>query len=75
MSLAGNQSSGGLERLAELEAALLGRIDEARDVLSRTDCLDEEQRAEVHAILEALRRDCESHAHIVGAKSTEQCHA
>ena len=62
MSLAGNQSSGGLAKLVELEAGLLGRINEARAILSRADGLDEEERAEIHTILEALRHDCESRA-------------
>ena len=30
--------------------------------LQRVECLDEEQRAEVHAILEAIRHDNESQA-------------
>ncbi len=75
MSLAGNQSSGGLEKLAELEATLLGRIAEASSVLSRSDSLDEEQRAEIHAILEALRHDCESRTAIMRSLPTETCHA
>jgi len=75
MSLAGNESSGGMEELAELEATLTSRIAEARSVLSRADSLDEEQRAEIHAILEALRHDCESRAAAVRSLLAENCHA
>ena len=75
MSLAGNQSSGGLEQVAKLEATLLGRITEATNVLSRADGFDEEERAEIHAILEALRHDVESHAAIMKSLPTEKPNA
>ena len=52
---AGNQSPGGpAEPAAELKAAILGRIRAAGDALQRADGLDEEQRAEIQAILDAL---------------------
>ena len=75
MSLASNQPSGGPETLAEMEAALLARIDEAKEVLARADGLDEEERAEIHAILEALRHDCEAHAAMFKSLTTEDRHA
>jgi len=74
MSYVSDRSPGGLAQLAELEKALLGRIDEANDALTRADCFDEEQRAEIHAILEAIRQDSEFHAHYVGSLGSEACH-
>ncbi len=75
MSSAGNQSPAGLESLAKMEAALLARIDEAREVLSRADGLDEEERAEIHTILEAMRHECEAHATVFKSLATENSHA
>ena len=74
MSYVSDRSSGGLAQLAELEKALLGRIDAANETLKRTDCLDEEQRAEIHAILEAIRQDSEFHAGYVSSLGSEACH-
>ena len=48
-----------------METSFLSRIHAAADDLQRVECLDEEQRAEIHAILEAMRHDSESHAAIV----------
>ena len=75
MSYVSDRSSGGLAELAELEKALLGRIDAADTALRRADCFDEEQRAEIHAILDAIRHDSEFHAHYVGSLGSEACHA
>jgi len=71
MSVVGNDPSGGLSDLADQERALLGRIRAASELLGRTDCLDEEERAEVHAILEAIRHDSEFHASILAALPRE----
>ncbi len=65
MSSAEGEMSGQLERMAALENSLLSEIAAAAAELQRNECLDEEQRAEVHAILQALRHDSESHAAIV----------
>jgi len=51
-----------LRQAADLETSLLGYISAAQNDLQRVEFLDEEQRAEVHAILEAMRHDDESHA-------------
>jgi hypothetical protein len=66
MSLVEPQTAGQLRQVAELETSLLSRINAASDDLQRVDCLNEEQRAEVHAILEAMKHDSESHATVVG---------
>lgn len=55
-----------LKQAAELESALCGRIVAAVEQLQRVECLDEEQRAEIHAILEAMRHDSLSHASLLG---------
>jgi hypothetical protein len=62
MSLTPNPPPGGLEQLAELEKAVLGRVSAAAEELQRVESLDDEQRAEIHAILEAIRHESESSA-------------
>jgi len=57
-----SQTLGQLQQAAKREKALLSEIDAAAADLQRADCLDEEQRAEVHAILEAMKHDTQSHA-------------
>ncbi len=75
MSRARNQAVEGVERLAELEQTLQARIAAAGEVLKRSDSLDEEQRAEIHAILEAIRHDSVFHARFVASLPEEACHA
>jgi hypothetical protein len=48
--------------LGELEKSLCWRLHAACADLGRAQCLDEEQRAEVHAILEAIKHDRPAHA-------------
>ncbi len=68
-----------LEKVAKLEASLLGRIEDAADELRHIECLDEEQRAEIHAILEAMKHDGQSHASAIRAmadgSAQEACNA
>ncbi len=66
MSALDRRPQGPWRELAELERGLLAHIQAAQGVLQRTECLEEEQRAEIHTILEALRHDSEFHAGIVG---------
>ena len=75
MSLSLSESPEALAELAELVHALRGRINEAGRVLGRCECFDEEQRAEAHAILEALRHDSEFHARVLDALPAEAGHA
>ena len=79
MSLVPDQGPGGFEKLAELEASLLGRIEASADELRHIECLDEEQRAEIHAILEAMKHDGLSHVAVIqslaGGSAQEACHA
>lgn len=46
---------------AEVEQRLAAELDAASDEVARAECFDPEQRAEVYAILAALRD--ESHLH------------
>lgn len=79
MSSVSGRSFGRLEQVAELEVVLLGRIEDAADELMHIECLDEEQRAEIHTILEAMRHDSQSHASTIRAladgSAREACHA
>ncbi|MDY7010819.1 MAG: hypothetical protein SVV80_08720 [Planctomycetota bacterium] len=79
MSSFSGRSLGRLEQVAELEAVLLGRIEDAADELRHIECLDEEQRAEIHAILEAMKHDGQAHASAIrvmeNGSAQETCHA
>ena len=79
MSSVCGQYLGQLERVAELEASLLVCVEAAVDELRHIECLDEEQRAEIHAILDAMKHDGHSHVAIIHAlaegPSRESYHA
>lgn len=70
-----NSSPVPFERLTELESRLLACVNDAGFTLCRAEFLDEEQRAEVHAILQALRHDGQSHLATLSALSREVAHA
>lgn len=63
------------QRLGRLESDIQVRIRAAEGELERTECLDEEARAEIHAILQALKHDNQNHARIVGTYISEGGHA
>ena len=65
MSLSETAMPGQLEQAAATERSLLWQIHAAAGDLERVECFDEEQRAEVHAILEAIKHESESHSAIV----------
>lgn len=75
MSLAQGSTSVEWGRLAELEKGLLLHVEAAEGELQRAEDLDEEQRAEIHAILQALRRDGEDHATIIQSLGGDAGHA
>jgi hypothetical protein len=56
---------GGLQRAAAIEQELSARVKAAVEQLQRVECLDDEQRAEIQAILEAMQHDSRSHAQLV----------
>ncbi len=65
MSLGQSLVPGQLQQMAAMEKSLLCCIRAASEDLQRVECFDEEQRAEVHAILEAIRHESESHSAMV----------
>ncbi len=65
----------GWRQLAELHKGLLSQIAAAEGELQRVECFDEEQRAEIQAILEALRHDCQVHSAYVAGVEGETANA
>ena len=63
MDMAGAQigNSYGLTALSGLEQQLSARLAATADEVQHVECFDAEQRAEVFAILQALRTDTEAH--------------
>jgi selenocysteine lyase/cysteine desulfurase len=63
MDTAGAQirETGGLSALATLEHRLSAKLAETADEIQHVECFDDEQRAEIFAILQALRTDTEAH--------------
>jgi hypothetical protein len=49
-----------------LEEELSDALRRTADEVARAQCLDEEQRAEVYTILDALRADTQTHCRTVG---------
>jgi hypothetical protein len=70
-----NPSPVPFERFAELESHLMTSVNAASFTLCRAEFLDDEQRAEVYAILQALRHEGQSHLAILAALSREVAHA
>ena len=55
-----------INRIAELEQQVKAVLRETADQLAHSECLDDEQRAEVHEILQALRHDTHAHCDLLG---------
>ena len=72
MSSVDGRTSADWRRPAQLERDLVGQIQAAAGELQRIECLDDEQRAEIHAILEAMAHDTQTHAHIIGSYVSEK---
>jgi len=49
-----------------MEARLADKLSEAADEVAHTECFDQEQRAEIYTILQAMKADAEAHRNIVG---------
>lgn len=75
MSLAREQTPEQLGRVEKLEAALLAHVNAAAEDLQRIECLEEEQRAEIHVILEALKHEGQSHTGTLEQLKGEYWHA
>jgi hypothetical protein len=52
--------------LERIEQGLVDTVRNAAREVQHTECLDDEQRAEVYSILRALKNDTEAHRQIVG---------
>ena len=65
MSGAADGTSTELAAAADAEKRVAGTLLEAAEGVSRTECLDAEQRAEVYAILDAIQTDTEQHQALV----------
>jgi|GEM_PF-1840559 len=61
MEAMSNATYGDVRAIAAMERRLASTLGRTRDEVSRADCFDSEQRAEVYAILEALQADTEAH--------------
>lgn len=60
--------------LAGLEARIAEALDETADELAHAECFDQEQRAEIYAILQAIQNDASNHRALVdllGAKMSQ----
>jgi hypothetical protein len=55
-----------MSAIARLEDKLAAELIIAAGAVSRADCFDHEQRAELYAILEALKADTQAHRTVVG---------
>ena len=68
MSVAGTRGkiTERLSALVEIEDKLAAVLKETAGDVARSECFDGEQRAEVYAIIEAMRSDVESHRRSVG---------
>ena len=62
----GGEISDRLSALAEVEEQLAAVLKETAGEVARSRCFDNEQRAEVYAILDAMRSDVEAHRQSVG---------
>ena len=62
----GSEISDRLSALAEVEEQLAAVLNETAGEVARSRCVDNEQRAEVYAILDAMRSDVEAHRQSVG---------
>jgi len=65
MTAAQTNSSYDAAVLAGLENGLAAALTQTAEEVKRVECFDDEQRAEVYAILQALRTDTEAHRGIV----------
>ncbi len=58
--------------LEGVEGRLFATLAATSDEVAHTECLDEEERAEVYAILHAIRSDTEAHRKAIRLISTRR---
>lgn len=66
MTTVDNNSDPVFGDMARIEQGLVETVKAAAWEVQHTECLDDEQRAEVYSILHALKNDTEAHRQIVG---------
>jgi hypothetical protein len=66
MTTVNDNSKHPFDDLERIEQGLVDTVQAAAREVQYTECLDDEQRAEVYSILHALRNDTEAHRQIVG---------
>ena len=65
MAVADGSVSTDISTAANIENQLVASLVETADELARNESLDNEQRAEVYAIIDAIRTDTEAHRAVV----------
>jgi len=58
--------TGRISALAARENELSEALSAAADEVARIESFDQEQRAEVYAILDSMKADTDAHRHVVG---------
>ena len=64
----GEQSGGGdvMSNVVSIEAQLAATLAEAAEEVAHMEFFDQEQRAEIYTILQAMRADSQVHQEVVG---------
>jgi hypothetical protein len=64
-----------LSELLNLERQLAATLSEAADEIAHSECFDDEQRAEVYTIVQALLSDTDAHRAAIEQLSRSRCDA
>ena len=54
-----------LSEWANVESKISNSLTETTDELARSECFDQEQRAEIYAILQAIKNDTDNHRQMI----------
>ena len=54
-----------LSEWANVESRISNSLTETTDELARAECFDQEQRAEIYAILQAIKNDTDNHRQMI----------
>ena len=65
MAEADSQFYQGKPQLTDAESKIANSLATAAEELSRSECFDNEQRAEIYAILGAIKTDTENHRRMI----------
>lgn len=64
--LPGGGVASAISDMAQIESRLAAKLREAASEVAHTETFDQEQRAEIYTILQAMRQDTEIHEKLVG---------